>query len=90
MANLFVGLINFGIALLFGVQKANFFESFQLTLDVAGIFFDEFGEATHVGLKIRVFGINNNDFAAHSGCDKHVKHGTYTPSWLLLILNKVP
>ena len=69
---LFVGVINLGIALLFGDQEANFFEALEFALDVAGVFFDEFGQAADVGLEVGILGINNNNLAPDSGCNKYV------------------
>jgi hypothetical protein len=39
---LFIGRINLGVALLFGMQKADMLQAFQLTLDIAWVFFDKF------------------------------------------------
>ena len=63
---LFVSVIDLGIALLFADEKACFLEAFQLALDIAGIFFDELGQATDMRLEIRVFGIDHDDLAADS------------------------
>ena len=76
---LFVGVVDFGVALLFGVQETDFFEALELALNVAGVFFDKFGEAPDMRLEIGIFGVNHNDLTSHSRCDKHVKHFGYTP-----------
>lgn len=62
---MFVGRINLGVALLFTGQKTDFFESLQLALDIARVLFDELGKPAYVSVKIRVFGVDNYDFAPH-------------------------
>lgn len=71
---LFVRMIDLGVPLFFGDKEAGFFEPFEFTLNIAGILFDEFGQAADVRLKVGVFRINHNDLAAHSRSDKNIQH----------------
>lgn len=74
---LFVGVINLGVTLFFGVEEADFFEAFEFALDVASVFFDQLGQTADVGFKIRVFGVDDDDLTADSGCNKYVKHNLF-------------
>ena len=67
-----VGLIDFGVALLFCNEEADFFEALEFALNITGIFFDELGEATYMRLKIRILRVYYNDFPAHPRCDECV------------------
>jgi hypothetical protein len=69
---LLVGVVNLGVALFFTHKKPGFFEAFELALNVAGVFFDKLGETTHVSFKVGVFGIDNDNLAAHSAGDENV------------------
>jgi hypothetical protein len=62
----FVGVINLGVALAFGDEKADFFQALEFALNVPGVLFDELGEASYVGLEIRVLSIYHNDFSPNS------------------------
>jgi hypothetical protein len=61
-----VGIVGFSVALLFRNKKADFFEFFKFTLDVSGVFFNEFSEAANVRLEVRVLGVHDNNFSPHS------------------------
>jgi hypothetical protein len=63
---LLVRVINLGIALFFADQEPGFFEPLELALDIASVFFDEFGETTNVRLEIGILRIDHNDLAPHS------------------------
>jgi hypothetical protein len=63
---LLVGVIHFGVALLFADQKAGLFQPLQFALDVPRIFFNKFGEAPDVRLEIGIFRIDYNNLAADS------------------------
>jgi hypothetical protein len=54
-----VGVVNLGITLLLGNQKADFFEPFQFSLDITGVFFNKLGQTPDMGFKVRVFGIDH-------------------------------
>ena len=69
---LFVGLVDVGIAFFTDEEETAFGEPFKLALDVAGIFFDKFGETADVCLKVGVFGKDDKDFASHPTCNKNV------------------
>jgi hypothetical protein len=61
-----VGVIYLGVALFLADKKANLFEALEFSLYVSSIFFDKLGEATDMGLKIRILGIDHNNLAADS------------------------
>jgi hypothetical protein len=69
---LLVRVVNLGITLLFGNQKASFFEPLEFALDVTGVFFDKFSQTADMGLEIWVLGIDHNDLAPYSGGNKNV------------------
>ena len=69
---LFVGMVNLGVTLFFRYKEAGFFKALQLTLDVTCVFFDKLGKAAHVGLKVRILSIDNNNLAANSAGDENV------------------
>ena len=62
----FIGMVDFGVALLLTHQEADFFKPLQLALDIAGVFFDQFCQTPDVRLKIWVLSIDHNNLAAHS------------------------
>jgi hypothetical protein len=61
-----IGVVNFGIALLLADQKADFFQSLQLPLDVAGVFFYKFSKSPNMGFKVGVFSIYHDNLAPHT------------------------
>jgi hypothetical protein len=69
---LLVGRVYLGISLFFTGQEADFFQALELALDIAWIFFYQLSEAPHVGMEIRIFGVDNYDFSAHSTSNKNV------------------
>jgi hypothetical protein len=82
---LLVDAVAFGISPFPRLQKSNLFQFLQFPLDVAGILFDEFGHTPDVGLKIRVLGKQNDDFAAGFGSDKHIQHKSFAPNSIIYV-----
>ena len=71
---LFVGVINLRVPLFFTEEKTDFFKAFKLTLDIAGIFFDQFSKTANVRLEIRILSLDDYDFAADSRSYKYIQH----------------
>lgn len=69
---LLVGVINLGISLFFRDEETGFLETFELALDVTGVFFDKLGQTTDMRLEIGVFGIDHNDLTADTTGDENV------------------
>ena len=67
-----VGVINLGVSLFFGEEEADFLEALEFALDVAGVFFDQFGQAADMRPEVGVLGIYHYDFPSDSGCNKYV------------------
>lgn len=67
-----VGRVYFSVSLLLARQETDFFETLELTLDIARVFLDELGEPSHVRVKVRVFRVHDYDFSPHPRGDKNV------------------
>lgn len=59
---LLIGIINFGVALLFRDEEAYFLEALEFALYIAGILLDKLRKAANVCLKVGILSINYNDF----------------------------
>jgi len=69
-----VGVINLGVALALAYQKTDFLQSFELALDIAGIFFYQLRKASDVGPEIRILGIDHDYLSPNPTCNKCVEH----------------
>ena len=63
---LLVGVVHFGVALLFADQKTGLFQTLELSLYVPRIFLDKFGETPDMRFKIRILRIDYDNLAADS------------------------
>lgn len=63
---LLVRVINLGISLFFRNQKPGLFETLELTLYIARVFFDKLRETPNMGFKVRILGIDDDYLAPNS------------------------
>jgi hypothetical protein len=63
---LLIGMVNLGVTLLFGNQKAYFFQTLQFTLNITGVFFDELSQSPDVRLEVGVFCVDDYDLSSNS------------------------
>lgn len=63
---LLVRIINLSVPLFFTQQEPGLLKPFQLALDVAGIFLDQFGKPPDMRLEVGILSIDHYDLAADS------------------------
>jgi hypothetical protein len=77
---LFVGVIDLGVALTLADKETYFLQTLKFALDIAGILFDKLSQAPYMGLEIRIFRVNHDDFASNPGRDESIKHKSFVVS----------